>query len=151
MFGDNLETQLNDIRASNKISKAAVPQRFDKARPYGHPHFHSANNSSSKGKSRKHQFLIHQSGVEGTPTKVDLSPQKDLAISRQSPTTTITPNKEVSKQILENLQVSNLEKDLPLLISYLTTQFDRFQAGQSSHKLCEWHKLTSDSEVLCTV
>ncbi|KAK2558945.1 hypothetical protein P5673_018570 [Acropora cervicornis] len=50
LFGDNLETQLNDIGASNKISKAAVPQTFDKARPYGHPHFHSTNNSSSQGK-----------------------------------------------------------------------------------------------------
>ena len=89
--------------------------------------------------------------MEETPTKVDLSPQKDLAISRQSPTTTITPNKEVNKQILENLHVSNLEKDLPLLTSYLTTRVDRFQAGQLSHKLCEWHKLTSDSQVLCTV
>ena len=150
LFGDNLETQLNDICASNKISKAAVPQRFDKARPYGHPHFHSTNNSSSKGKSRKNQPLSTvrrgRDTQQGRPFI-----QKDLAISRQSPTKTITPNKEVNKQILENLQVNNLEKDLPLLISYLTTQFDRFQAGQLSHKLCEWHKLTSDSEVLCTV
>ena len=56
LFGDNLETQLNDIGASNKISKAAVPQTFDKARPYGHPHFHSTNNSSSQGKSRKNHL-----------------------------------------------------------------------------------------------
>ena len=35
LFGDNLQTQLNDIRASNKISKATVPQRSDKPRPYG--------------------------------------------------------------------------------------------------------------------
>ena len=90
--------------------------------------------------------------MEETPTKVDLSPQKDLDIYSQSPTTTtITPNKEVTKQILENLQVRNLEKDLPLLISYLTTRVDRFQAGKLSHKLCEWRKLTSDSEVLCTI
>ena len=57
LFGDNLQTQLNDIRASNKISKAAVPQRFDKARPYGRPHSHGTNNSSSQGKSRKNHFL----------------------------------------------------------------------------------------------
>ena len=89
--------------------------------------------------------------MEETPTKVDLSPQKYLDISRRWPTTTITPNKEVNKQILENLRVINLEKDLPLLINYLTTRVDCFQAGQLSHKLCEWRKLTSDSEVLCTV
>ncbi|XP_046863117.1 uncharacterized protein LOC124456835 [Xenia sp. Carnegie-2017] len=56
-FGDNLQTQLNDIRASNKISKATVPQRFDKVRQYGRPHSHGTNNSSSQGKPRKNHFL----------------------------------------------------------------------------------------------
>ena len=101
--------------------------------------------------SQERTFIIQQSAVEETPSKFDLSPPKDLDISSQSPTTTITPNKEVNKQILENLQVNNLEKDLPLLISYLTKRVDRFQAGQLSHKLCEWRKLNSDSEVQCTV
>ena len=52
LFGDNLQTQINDIRTSNTISRAAMPQRFDKVRPYGRPHFHGTNNSSSQGKSR---------------------------------------------------------------------------------------------------
>ena len=76
LFGDNLETQLNDIRASNKISKAAVPQRFDKARPYGHPHFHSTNNSSSKGKSRKNQLLSNSQAWKGHPPRSTFHPKK---------------------------------------------------------------------------
>ena len=73
LFG---ETQLNDIRASNKISKAAVPQRFDKARPYGHPHFHSTNNSSSKGKSRKNQLLSNSHAWKGHPPRSTFHPKK---------------------------------------------------------------------------
>lgn len=63
----------------------------------------------------------------------------------------MTINKEVNRTVLENLQVSNLEKELPLLVEYFTKRVDCFQAGQLSHKLCEWRKLTSDSEVLQTV
>lgn len=60
-------------------------------------------------------------------------------------------NSERNKNIMTNLQVSTLERDLPLLVRYLHSRVKRFQAGQLSHKLCEWRKLTSDSEVLHTV
>ena len=57
LFSDNLQTQLNDIRASNKISKATVPQRSDKPRPYGRSGTWGYSNSSSDGKPRRGHFL----------------------------------------------------------------------------------------------
>ena len=52
---------------------------------------------------------------------------------------------------MENLHVSNLGKDLPLIVEYFTKRADCFKAGQLTHKLCAWRKITSDSEVLQTV
>ena len=52
---------------------------------------------------------------------------------------------------LDNLQVCNLDQNLPLSVEYFTERVDCFQAGQLAHKLCEWQKITSDSEVLQTV
>ncbi len=52
---------------------------------------------------------------------------------------------------MDNSQVSSLEKDLPLLVKYFNKRADCFQAGQLTHKLCEWQKITSDSEILQTV
>ena len=85
LFGDNLQTQLNDIRASNKISKAAVPQRFDKARPYGRPHSHGTNNSSSQGKSRKNHFLSNSQPWKKHPPRSTFHPKK---------TSTFTANRQ---------------------------------------------------------
>ena len=85
LFGDNLQTQLNDIRASNKISKAAVPQRFDKARPYGRPHSHGTNNSSSQGKSRKNHFLSNSQPWTKHPPRSTFHPKK---------TSTFTANRQ---------------------------------------------------------
>ena len=85
LFGDNLQTQLSDIRASNKISKAAVPQRFDKARPYGRPHSHGTNNSSSQGKSRKNHFLSNSQPWKKHPPRSTFHPKK---------TSTFTANRQ---------------------------------------------------------
>lgn len=49
------------------------------------------------------------------------------------------------------MKVSTLEHNLSSLIEYFTKQADCFRAGQLTHKLCEWRKITSDSEVLQTV
>jgi len=63
----------------------------------------------------------------------------------------MTAPEESNGNPLDNLQVSNLEKDLPLIVEYFTNRTECFKAGQLSHKLCEWQKITSDSEVLQTV
>ena len=85
LFGDNLQTQLNDIRASNKISKAAVPQRFDKARPYGRPHSHGTNNSSSQGKSRKNHFLSNSQPWKKHPPRSTFHPKKTSTFTANRP------------------------------------------------------------------
>jgi hypothetical protein len=84
-----------------------------------------------------------------------LSPKNNFpsqeAPNSQAPAEQITATKEITGKVLENLQVSNLEKDLPLVVEYLNNRADSFQAGQIVHKLCEWRKITSDAEVLQTV
>ena len=53
--------------------------------------------------------------------------------------------------ILNNLQVKNLSDSLPALINYFELKTRKFKAGQISHKLTEWQKVTSDTEILSTV
>ena len=63
----------------------------------------------------------------------------------------MTAPEESNGNPLDNLKVSNLEKDLPLIVEYFTKLADCFKAGQLTHKLCAWRKITLDSEVLQTV
>ena len=83
--------------------------------------------------------------MEATPPKIKFSSQEKP--DTQTPTKSITN----SQNPLDNLQVSTLNYILPYLIEYFTKRADSFQAGQLNHKLCEWRKITSDSEVLQTV
>lgn len=83
LFGDNLQTQLNDIRASNKISKATVPQRFEKTRPYSRPHTWGANNSSYVGKPRRGHFLSNSRQWKQHPPRSTFQTKKNLIPRRQ--------------------------------------------------------------------
>ena len=69
----------------------------------------------------------------------------------KTPTEPITTNEETSGNLLDNLQFSNLEHNLSSPVEYFIKRADCFRAGQLAHKLCEWRKITSDSEVLQTV
>ena len=150
LFGDNLQAQLNDIRASNKISKSTMPQRYDKARTYGT--WGNNNTSNSDGKPRRGPFLLHSGQWKQQPppprSKFQLTQE---ACSNKTPTEPITDDKDIYENPLENLQVSSLEEDLPSVTEYLNKQVHNFQAGQLNHKLCELRKITFDSEVLQTV
>ena len=55
------------------------------------------------------------------------------------------------ESIFKTLQVSKLAENMPNVINYFTLKTDSFKAGQLSRTLCEWRKITSDAEVLCTV
>ena len=76
LLGDNLQTQLNDIRASNKISKATVPQRFDKPRPYGRSGTWGYSNSSSDGKPRRGHFLSNSQQQKHHPPRSSFQAKK---------------------------------------------------------------------------
>ena len=76
LFGDNLQTQLNDIRASNKISKATVPQRSDKPRPYGRSGTWGYSNSSSDGKPRRGHFLSNSRQWKHHPPRSSFQAKK---------------------------------------------------------------------------
>ena len=129
LFGDNLQTQLNDIRASNKISKATVPQRFDKPRRYG--------------RSGTWEGIFYPTAGSGStpPPQIKLSSKE--APDTRTPTELMTALEESNGNPLENLQVSNLGKDLPLIVEYFTKRADCFKTGQLTHKLCAWRKITS--------
>ena len=82
LFGDNLQTQLNDIRASNKISKTTVPQKFDKPRPYGRPGKWGYNNSSSDGKQKRGHFLSNSQQWKQHPPRSSFQVKKNQTPKR---------------------------------------------------------------------
>ena len=144
LFGDNLQTQLGDIRASNKISKATAPQRFDKVRPYGRPHTRVPTYPPYRESQERLNFYPTAS-IEQSTHQRRLINEKGVNFLDQE-ATPVAANEQRNKNIMQNLQVSNLKRHLPLL-SYLNTRVNSFQADQLSHNLCEWHELTSDPEV----
>ena len=87
--------------------------------------------------------------MEATSSKIKLSYEEES--DTKTPREPITAHEEINENPLDNLQVSSLEKDLPLLVKYFNIRADCFQAGQLTHKLCELGKITSDSEVLQAV
>ena len=87
--------------------------------------------------------------MEAPSPQIKLSSKE--APDTRTPTEPITAPEESNGNPLENLQVSNLGKDLPLIVKYFTKRADCFKAGQLTHKLCAWRKITSDSDVLQAV
>ena len=53
--------------------------------------------------------------------------------------------------VLYNLQVNNLLELMPDVINYFKLKTESFKASQISLKLTEWQKITSNTELLCTV
>ena len=108
LFGDNLQSQLNNIRASNKFSssKATVLK----------PH-HMANGAptiQTLEYSPERSIFCLTAANGKTPTEISLSNQKESTTqARKQPLTTF---EEVNITVLDNIQVSTLEKDVPLLV-----------------------------------
>ena len=143
LFGDNLQTQLNDIRASNKISKATVPQRFDKPRPYGRSGTWVTVIPVLMGNQVEGIFYPTAGSGSTTPPPPQIKLSSKEAPDTRTPTELMTALEESNGNPLENLQVSNLGKDLPLIVEYFTKRAYCFKTGQLTHKLCAWRKITS--------
>ena len=57
LFGDNLQTRLNDISASNKISKTTVPDRYSQGK--GHSRFSTGWTNNNSGMDKKQRRGNH--------------------------------------------------------------------------------------------
>lgn len=125
MFGDNLQTQLNDIRASNKISKSTLSLSGIKNPDHKAVLGLGAPAPSTLKENKEGAFFIQQPAVEALSPKNNFPSQE--APNSQAPAEQITATKEITGKVLENLQVSNLEKDLPLVVEYLNNRADSFK------------------------
>ena len=84
LFGDNLQTQLSDIRASNKISKSTVPQRYEKPRPQGRSGtWGTSTFNSEEGKQRRGHFLSNSRQWKQYPPRTTFQAKKHQIAKRQ--------------------------------------------------------------------
>ncbi len=77
LFGDNLQTRLNDIRASNKISKTTVPERF-KNQAKGRSRFSTSwsnNNSGTDNRQRRGNPFLSKGRHWKQQSKKDSQPR----------------------------------------------------------------------------
>ena len=131
LFGNDLQTQLNNIRASNRVSTTAVGSRHKNIK--GHPSRHY-----QKSDRRSKPFFIERSSVELKATPKTLLPIPG-------------PGEEaamISADTLDDLEVNNLllfETDMK---HYFVNKVQSFKGGQLARFLDKWKEITSDSEVL---
>ena len=80
LFGDNLQTRLNDIRSSNKISKTTVQERFysqTKARGRGSTSWQNANGTENRPrKGSSNHFLSKGRQWKQHPPKASFHSKK---------------------------------------------------------------------------
>ena len=129
LFGNDLQTQLNNIWTSNKISSTAVGNRYKNTTYNGHP-------------SRNYQKNYRRS-----------KPFNPRAVSGSYPKNSPSDNRTrgtavISADILDNLQVNNLALLGPMIKRYFADKVLSFEGGQLAHFLDKWMEITSDSEVL---
>ena len=79
LFGDNLQTRLNDIRASNKISKTTVPDKFGhgKARGRFPPAWSNNNTGFDARQNRGSHFLSKGRNWKQHPPKPSFQSKKE--------------------------------------------------------------------------
>ena len=122
LSGNDLQTQLNNIRVSNRVSTTEVGNRHKTMK--GHP-------------SRNYQ-------------KPD-RPSVELEATPKTLLPTAGPGEEtamISADTLGNLEVNNLLLFEPNMKHYFANKVQGFKSGQLAHFLEKWKEITSDSEVL---
>lgn len=142
LFGDELQTQLSHIRASNKIGNTASSSTS---------HKREFNQGGHAFKSNKPFFRANSSVVQSTEQLCETrapSVQQSTEASNSTGRTEIDPN-VISK--LQPLKVSENEQLIPTLVESFRFKTYSFQAGQISNYLSDWRALTSNKEILETV
>ena len=109
MFGDNLQSRLNDIWASNKISETTFPERHNQGKS---GLFSNKNNAVS----------------DNRPAKI-IPPVEDKLTKERKSGESVEVN-TADESIFKTLQVSNLAENMPNVINYFTLKTASVKAGQ---------------------
>ena len=128
LFGDELQTQLNHIRASNKIS-----------------------NTTSRFALHKYWQEFFRENLSDEPAEQPRSEQPELPPKeKRSQRSEVTTTGIISQ--LDSPQVrDNFESFLPILLEYFREKMLSFKAGRLAAHFSQWQSLTSDPEILETV
>ena len=131
LFGDELQTQLNHIRASNKISSTTSLSNSVNRRPYG--------KSCTPGNHQHwNQPVVQEVDPKSTPLEETNRPNGPEVTNDNISTLRTTP-------------VSEFKAILPSLLMYFERRIQTFKAGSLAAYSHIWREMTSDPEVLETV
>ena len=136
LFGDELQTQLNHIRASNKISSTA-----------------STATLANKRSQVSAVEAFFRKNACGQPVVQEIDSIDSLSESLEE---TSYPNsqREITSGIITTLSttpVSEYKAILPSLLEYFHGRTEMFKAGSLAAYSHIWQELTSDPEILETV
>jgi hypothetical protein len=126
LFGDDLQTKLTRIRATNKIGNTTNPSH--------------APSQSRIYKPKTRSPVVQTTGEQ---QQAGSEPWTEPSLFRA--------NKEIDLEVIHKLsqiQVSEYESLVPSLIKYFEYKVANFKAGQLSTSYFAWKELTSDPEIL---
>ena len=144
LFGDK-QTQLNHIRASNKISNTTSTQGGNKRYSKQRGPIYRGSHSTSTGRNFFRENLSDEPAEQPRSEQPELPPEEKRS-QRSEVTTTGIINQLDSPQVRENF-----ESFLPILLEYFREKMLSFKAGNLAAHFSQWQFLTSEPEILETV
>ena len=124
MFGDDLQTELTHMKATNKIGAAA---------------------SSPVISGQASAVQLADEFQTSKQLQVPLQPKELQTTSRSAEETHHVIDK------LQSLEVSQLTTFILHLVDYFKSQASSFKAGRIAHCIDAWKSITADSEILTSV
>ena len=145
LFGDELQTQLNHIRASNKISNTISTQGGNRGYSKQRGPSYRGSHSTSTGRNFFRENLSDEPAEQARSEQPELTPEEKIS-QRSEVTTTGIINQLDSPQVRDSF-----ESFLPILLEYFREKILSFKAGNLAAHFSQWQSLTSDPEILETV
>ena len=137
LFGDDLQAQLNAIRASNRLGHTATKSCQD-----------SLNQTTKRQRTDRDKPFLSR-GYPNTSTGMEVPEVSSVQLLVQKETVP-RDREKIARMIslLDNLQVNKFLAVLPLLNEFLARQANAFKAGRLAAFLHSWRQITSDMEIL---
>ena len=145
LFGDELQTQLNHIRASNKISNTISTQGGNRGYSKQRGPSYRGSHSTSTCRNFFRENLSDEPAEQARSEQPELTPEEKIS-QRSEVTTTGIINQLESPQVRDNF-----ESFLPILLEYFREKILSFKADNLAAHFSQWQSLTSDPLILETV
>ena len=129
LFGDELQTQLNHIRASNKISNTTSTQGGNKRYSKQRGPSYRGSHSTSTGRNFFRENLLDEPAEQPRSEQPELPPEEKRSQRSEVTTTGIINQLEVRE---------NFESFLPILLEYFREKMLSFKAGNLAAHFSQW-------------